>query len=108
MSIEFLPEGGVTSPLGFLAGAARGGIKTQGDDVALIVAAKWRHRSGGFHAQYGQSRAGFGQRGARTARNNARNYRQRGQRQLLHRRTRNAQRPLDVRIGRRKADNART
>jgi glutamate N-acetyltransferase / amino-acid N-acetyltransferase len=38
MSIEFLPEGGVTSPQGFLAGAARGGIKTQGDDVALITA----------------------------------------------------------------------
>ncbi len=38
MSIKFLPKGGVTSPLGFLAGAARGGIKTQGDDVALIVA----------------------------------------------------------------------
>lgn len=38
MDIEFLPEGGVTSPPGFLAGAERGGIKTQGDDVALIVA----------------------------------------------------------------------
>ena len=38
MDIEFLPQGGVTSPLGFLAGATRGGIKTQGDDVALIVA----------------------------------------------------------------------
>lgn len=38
--IEFLPEGGVTSPAGFLAGAARGGIKTQGDDVTLIAAEK--------------------------------------------------------------------
>lgn len=37
-NIEFLPKGGVTSPLGFLAGTARGGIKTQGDDVTLIVA----------------------------------------------------------------------
>ncbi len=40
MNIEFLPGGGVTSAAGFLAGAARGGIKTQGDDVALIVAEK--------------------------------------------------------------------
>lgn len=38
--IEFLPHGGVATPLGFVAGAARGGIKTEGDDVALIVAAQ--------------------------------------------------------------------
>ena len=35
--IEFLPDGGVVSPLGFIAGAARAGIKTHGDDVALIA-----------------------------------------------------------------------
>ncbi|MBV9864230.1 MAG: bifunctional glutamate N-acetyltransferase/amino-acid acetyltransferase ArgJ [Abitibacteriaceae bacterium] len=35
--IEFLPQGGVVTPQGFVAGAARGGIKTQGDDVILIV-----------------------------------------------------------------------
>lgn len=38
MGIEFLAGGGITSAAGFLAGAARGGIKTQGDDVGLIVA----------------------------------------------------------------------
>ncbi len=36
--IKFLPEGGVVSPLGFLAGSARGEIKSFGDDVALILA----------------------------------------------------------------------
>lgn len=35
-SIQWL-SGGVTSPQGFAAGAARGGLKTQGDDVALII-----------------------------------------------------------------------
>jgi glutamate N-acetyltransferase/amino-acid N-acetyltransferase len=35
--IEFLPNGGVVSPLGFEAGSARGAIKMAGDDVALIV-----------------------------------------------------------------------
>lgn len=35
--IEFLPEGGVVSAAGYTAGAARGGIKTEGDDVVLIV-----------------------------------------------------------------------
>src|SRR5688500_17333996 len=38
--IEFLENGGVVSPLGFAAGSARGEIKTQGDDIALIVADK--------------------------------------------------------------------
>lgn len=38
MSIEFIQGGGVTSATGFLAGAARGGIKTQGNDVTLVVA----------------------------------------------------------------------
>jgi glutamate N-acetyltransferase/amino-acid N-acetyltransferase len=36
-SIEVLAGGGVVSPLGFAAGAARAGIKTEGDDIALIV-----------------------------------------------------------------------
>src|SRR5687767_7342167 len=35
--IQILPQGGIVSPQGFRAGAARGGIKTEGDDVALIV-----------------------------------------------------------------------
>jgi glutamate N-acetyltransferase/amino-acid N-acetyltransferase len=35
--IKVLSSGGVASPQGFQAGAARGGIKTQGDDVALIA-----------------------------------------------------------------------
>ena len=35
--ITLLAQGGVVSPQGFRAGAARGGIKTEGDDVALIV-----------------------------------------------------------------------
>lgn len=35
--IEFFDFGGVVSPRGFLAGAARGGLKTEGDDVVLIV-----------------------------------------------------------------------
>jgi len=36
-NIQFLPDGGVVSAKGFLAGSARGEIKTHGDDVALIV-----------------------------------------------------------------------
>lgn len=36
-AIHFLPDGGVVSPQGFLAGSARGAIKTSGDDVALIL-----------------------------------------------------------------------
>jgi glutamate N-acetyltransferase/amino-acid N-acetyltransferase len=35
--IEFINGGGVVSPQGFLAATARAGIKTQGDDLALIV-----------------------------------------------------------------------
>ena len=38
LSIQTLPQRGVTAPAGFSAGAARGGIKTQGDDVALLLA----------------------------------------------------------------------
>ena len=38
--IEFLPDGGVVSAGGFQAGAARAGIKTTGDDIALVVAAQ--------------------------------------------------------------------
>ena len=34
---SFIPEGGVASPLGFKVGATRAGLKTQGDDVVLIV-----------------------------------------------------------------------
>jgi len=37
--VQWLPGRGVTAPAGFSAGAARGGIKTQGDDIALLVAA---------------------------------------------------------------------
>ena len=37
-SIETLPARGVTAPQGFAAGAARGGIKTEGADVALVLA----------------------------------------------------------------------
>ncbi len=37
-SFEILNNRGVTAPLGILAGSARGGIKTQGDDVAFVVA----------------------------------------------------------------------
>ena len=37
-SIETISERGLTAPAGFSAGAARGGIKTIGDDVALLVA----------------------------------------------------------------------
>lgn len=33
----FISEGGVASPQGFKVGAARAGLKTQGDDVILIV-----------------------------------------------------------------------
>ena len=35
-----ISDRGVSAPLGFRAGAARGGIKTEGDDVALILAAE--------------------------------------------------------------------
>jgi glutamate N-acetyltransferase/amino-acid N-acetyltransferase len=38
ISIEWLPNRGVTAPQGFSAGSARGGIKTEGDDVALLLA----------------------------------------------------------------------
>jgi glutamate N-acetyltransferase/amino-acid N-acetyltransferase len=37
-SFEILNNRGVTAPLGILAGSARGGIKTQGDDVAFVLA----------------------------------------------------------------------
>ena len=37
-SIETISERGVTAPAGFSAGAARGGIKTTGDDVAVLLA----------------------------------------------------------------------
>jgi glutamate N-acetyltransferase / amino-acid N-acetyltransferase len=40
VGIELIEGGGVVSAGGFTAGAARGGIKTQGDDVALIVSEK--------------------------------------------------------------------
>lgn len=36
LSLEFIAEGGVVSARGFVAGAARGGLKTSGDDVVLI------------------------------------------------------------------------
>jgi glutamate N-acetyltransferase/amino-acid N-acetyltransferase len=35
--IEFLPEGGVVSARGFVAGAARGALKSSGDDVILVA-----------------------------------------------------------------------
>ena len=38
IEIEIMPARGVTAPSGFVAGAARGGIKTKGADVALILA----------------------------------------------------------------------
>ena len=38
LSIETLPNRGLTAPAGFTAGAARGAIKTTGLDVALIAA----------------------------------------------------------------------
>ncbi|HVF10522.1 MAG TPA: bifunctional glutamate N-acetyltransferase/amino-acid acetyltransferase ArgJ [Abditibacteriaceae bacterium] len=37
MANQLLPHGGIVTPQGFIAGAVRGGIKTEGDDVALIV-----------------------------------------------------------------------
>lgn len=40
LEMEFIDNGGVVSPLGFDAGSARGEIKTEGDDVALIVCQK--------------------------------------------------------------------
>lgn len=36
--MKFLPDGGVVSPQGFIAGSARGEIKEKGDDLALIIA----------------------------------------------------------------------
>lgn len=39
---------GVTAPGGFVAGSARGGIKTQGDDVALLLAAPGSNVAGVF------------------------------------------------------------
>ena len=39
-SIETIANRGVTAPAGFTAGAARGGIKTTGVDVALLLAAE--------------------------------------------------------------------
>jgi glutamate N-acetyltransferase/amino-acid N-acetyltransferase len=36
-AIKVLSSGGVASPQQFIAGAARGGIKTQGDDVAIVA-----------------------------------------------------------------------
>jgi glutamate N-acetyltransferase/amino-acid N-acetyltransferase len=36
-NIEYISGGGVVSPQGFVAATARAGIKTQGDDLALIV-----------------------------------------------------------------------
>ena len=38
LAIETLPQRGITAPRGFAAGAARGEIKTAGDDVALVLA----------------------------------------------------------------------
>jgi glutamate N-acetyltransferase/amino-acid N-acetyltransferase len=38
MSPKWLPNRGVTAPQGFRAGCARGEIKTEGDDVALVLA----------------------------------------------------------------------
>ena len=38
--VQWLEGRGVTAPQGFTAGAARGEIKTQGDDVALILASE--------------------------------------------------------------------
>ena len=38
LSIQTLPQRGISAPAGFAAGAARGGVKTQGLDVALLVA----------------------------------------------------------------------
>ena len=38
LAIEVLPQRGITAPQGFAAGAARGAIKTAGDDVALVLA----------------------------------------------------------------------
>lgn len=37
VNVEWIEGGGVVSPAGFVAGAARGGIKTVGNDVALIA-----------------------------------------------------------------------
>jgi glutamate N-acetyltransferase/amino-acid N-acetyltransferase len=37
-SIHWLSQRGVTAPQGFVAGSARGEIKTEGDDVALLLA----------------------------------------------------------------------
>jgi glutamate N-acetyltransferase/amino-acid N-acetyltransferase len=37
LSIQMLPDGGVVSARGFRAGAARAAIKTEGDDIALVV-----------------------------------------------------------------------
>ncbi len=39
-SIQWLEKRGITAPAGFQAGAARAGIKTEGDDVALVLAAQ--------------------------------------------------------------------
>lgn len=39
-SIQWLPQRGVSAPQGFVAGSARGEIKTTGDDVALILASE--------------------------------------------------------------------
>lgn len=38
MTLQWLPHRGVSAPQGFVAGCARGEIKTEGDDVALLVA----------------------------------------------------------------------
>ncbi|RYG70597.1 hypothetical protein EON80_07495, partial [bacterium] len=39
-SFHWLSNRGVTAPLGFTAGSARGAIKTEGDDVALVLASQ--------------------------------------------------------------------
>src|SRR5687767_1884131 len=46
--IKPLEAGGVTSAAGFMAGSARGGIKTQGPDVAIIAANEQTTAAGVF------------------------------------------------------------
>jgi glutamate N-acetyltransferase/amino-acid N-acetyltransferase len=70
--MEWLEGRGVTAPSGFSAGAARGGLKTSGDDVALLVGEPGTTAAGVFttnrvkaapllvsarHLQSGQARA---------------------------------------------------